>query len=108
MPIFFFFFGANLLQQFVFAPESHQHSNINAEAALRGTNAKFERRFRRIEDWLAEAGRTPQQSSLAEMDALWERAKADERGESPPDESIASRDAVERRVPDPNGARCRR
>lgn len=85
-----------------------RHLNVDAEAALRGTNAKFERRFRRIEDWLAEAGRTPQQSSLAEMDALWERAKADERGESRPDESLASRDAVERRVPDPNAARCRR
>ena len=52
-----------------------RHLQIDPEAALRGTNAKFERRFRRIEQWLAEDGRTPAESTLAEMDALWERAK---------------------------------
>lgn len=55
-----------------------RHLGIDPEAALRGTNAKFERRFRRIETWLAEAGRTPEQATLAEMDALWERAKREE------------------------------
>ena len=53
--------------------------NVDPETALRSTNAKFERRFRRIEDWLAEAGKTPGQSTLDEMDALWNRAKAEER-----------------------------
>lgn len=53
-----------------------RHLKIDPEAALRGANAKFERRFRRIEDWLAEDGRTPTDSDLAEMDALWNRAKA--------------------------------
>lgn len=53
---------------------------IDPETALRSTNAKFERRFRRIEDWLAETGKTPGQSTLDEMDALWNRAKAEERG----------------------------
>jgi ATP diphosphatase len=57
-----------------------RHLQIDPEAALRATNAKFTRRFARIEDWLAEAGRTPAGSSLAEMDALWNRAKAEERG----------------------------
>lgn len=52
---------------------------VDPETALRSTNAKFERRFRRIEDWLAEAGKTPGQSTLEEMDALWNRAKAEER-----------------------------
>ena len=52
-----------------------RHLKLDPEAALRGTNAKFERRFRRIEHWLAEDGRTPTDSTLAEMDALWERAK---------------------------------
>lgn len=52
-----------------------RHLHIDPEAALRGTNAKFEQRFRRIEHWLAEDGRTPTDSTLAEMDALWERAK---------------------------------
>jgi ATP diphosphatase len=43
---------------------------------LRATNAKFERRFGHIEDKLAAAGRTPAQSTLAEMDALWNEAKS--------------------------------
>jgi ATP diphosphatase len=51
---------------------------VDPEAALRRANAKFTRRFARIEDWLAEAGRIPAQSDLAEMDALWNRAKAEE------------------------------
>ncbi len=56
-----------------------RHLNVDPEAALRAANAKFSRRFGRIEDWLAEDGKTPDQSDLAEMDALWNRAKADER-----------------------------
>jgi MazG family protein len=55
-----------------------RHWRIDPEGALRGANRKFETRFRRIESWLAEAGRRPEQASLAEMDALWERAKAEE------------------------------
>jgi MazG family protein len=55
-----------------------RHLQLDPEAALRGTNAKFERRFRRIETWLAEAGRKPVDSTLAAMDALWERAKREE------------------------------
>ncbi|MBU3261328.1 nucleoside triphosphate pyrophosphohydrolase [Roseovarius sp. PS-C2] len=56
-----------------------RHLQVDPEAALRRANAKFTRRFARIEDWLAEAGKTPEQSDLAEMDALWNRAKAAER-----------------------------
>jgi len=56
-----------------------RHLKLDPEAALRGTNAKFERRFQRIEHWLAESGRTPEHSTLEEMDALWERAKDEER-----------------------------
>lgn len=56
-----------------------RHLKIDPEAALRAANAKFTRRFARIEDWLAESGRTPDQSDLAEMDALWNRAKAEEK-----------------------------
>ncbi len=56
-----------------------RHLQLDPETALRGTNAKFERRFRRIEAWLAETGRVPAQSTLAEMDALWDRAKAEEK-----------------------------
>jgi nucleoside triphosphate diphosphatase len=57
-----------------------RHLEVDPEAALRAANAKFTRRFARIEDWLAEGGKTPAQSDLAEMDALWNRAKAEEKG----------------------------
>ncbi len=50
---------------------------IDPEEALRATNAKFTRRFRHIEARLAEAGKTPADSDLAEMDRLWTEAKAD-------------------------------
>jgi ATP diphosphatase len=56
-----------------------RHLRIDPEAALRAANAKFTRRFARIEDWLAEAGKTPADSDLAEMDSLWTRAKAEEK-----------------------------
>lgn len=56
-----------------------RHLQVDPEAALRRANAKFTRRFGRIEDWLAEAGRAPHQSDLAEMDSLWNRAKAEEK-----------------------------
>jgi ATP diphosphatase len=56
-----------------------RHLKVDPEAALRGANAKFSRRFSRIEDWLAEAGKRPDDSDLAEMDALWNRAKAEEK-----------------------------
>ena len=53
---------------------------VEPEDALRGTNAKFVRRFAFIEAELAKDGRTPEQSDLAEMDGLWNAAKAVERG----------------------------
>jgi ATP diphosphatase len=53
---------------------------IEPEGALRRGTAKFERRFRRVEALLAAAGRTPEMSDLDEMEALWGRAKAEERG----------------------------
>jgi MazG family protein len=52
---------------------------IEPEEALRGTNAKFVNRFAVIETELAKLGRTPDMSNLAEMDALWNHAKAIER-----------------------------
>jgi ATP diphosphatase len=57
-----------------------RHLKVDPEAALRAANQKFTRRFARIEDWLSEQGRTPADSDLAEMDALWNRAKAEEKG----------------------------
>jgi ATP diphosphatase len=52
---------------------------VEPEDALRGANAKFVRRFGFIEAELAKDGRTPDQSDLAEMDGLWDAAKAAER-----------------------------
>lgn len=52
-----------------------RHLDVDPEAALRGTNEKFTRRFAHIEDRLAEAGRTPAEASLDEMEALWQEAK---------------------------------
>ena len=52
-----------------------RHLGADPEAALRATNEKFERRFGYIEQALASAGKTPEQSTLAAMDELWNEAK---------------------------------
>lgn len=62
------FVCANLARQF----------DIEPEEALRGTNRKFERRFRFIEQALSAEGRTPDDATLEEMDALWDAAKKTE------------------------------
>jgi nucleoside triphosphate diphosphatase len=56
-----------------------RHLKVDPEAALRGANAKFERRFAHIENRLAEGGRSPESASLDEMERLWVEAKAGER-----------------------------
>jgi ATP diphosphatase len=56
-----------------------RHLDVDPEATLRACNQKFVRRFAAIERALAEQGRTPQDATLAEMDALWDAAKAAER-----------------------------
>ena len=55
-----------------------RHLDADPEAVLRQTNLKFERRFAVIERTLAARGKAPQEASLAEMDALWNEAKAAE------------------------------
>jgi len=55
-----------------------RHLDADPEAVLRLTNQKFERRFAWIERALAERGKTPVETDLAEMDALWDAAKAAE------------------------------
>ena len=52
-----------------------RHCKIDPEAALRSTNDKFERRFRYLEQRLAEQGRKPADATLEEMEALWQEAK---------------------------------
>jgi ATP diphosphatase len=55
-----------------------RHLDADPEAVLRGTNQKFENRFAAIERALAAQGKKPQEATLAEMDALWDEAKAAE------------------------------
>ena len=57
-----------------------RHLDIDPEAALRATNAKFTRRFEAVEDALIARGKSPSDSDLAEMDALWDDVKRQEKG----------------------------
>ncbi len=59
-----------------------RHLGVEPEAALRRANAKFIRRFEGVEAKLAARGKRPEDSDLAEMDALWDEVKADSRAES--------------------------
>jgi ATP diphosphatase len=56
-----------------------RHLGVDPDMALRQTNRKFERRFRFIECALHVRGKTPSQATLAEMDDLWNAAKAAEK-----------------------------
>lgn len=56
-----------------------RHLKVDPEGSLRGTNAKFERRFRRVEQLLTAAGTRPEDATLEDMDRLWDQAKAEER-----------------------------
>jgi ATP diphosphatase len=55
-----------------------RHAGADPDLALRGTNAKFERRFAYIERALAARGIAPEDSTLQEMDALWNESKRGE------------------------------
>jgi ATP diphosphatase len=55
-----------------------RHVGADPDQALRGTNAKFERRFAFIEHALQSRGRSLQDATLTEMDALWNEAKGQE------------------------------
>ncbi|MBU2982781.1 nucleoside triphosphate pyrophosphohydrolase [Lentibacter algarum] len=56
-----------------------RHLKVEPEAALRAANAKFTRRFGRVEALLAAQGKRPEDSNLTEMDRLWDQAKAEEK-----------------------------
>ncbi|MEO7431990.1 MAG: nucleoside triphosphate pyrophosphohydrolase [Dokdonella sp.] len=56
-----------------------RHGKVDVSHALRHANAKFERRFRRMEELAAESGGRLEGQSLAAQDALWNRAKEEER-----------------------------
>lgn len=52
-----------------------RHLQVEPEAALKSTNRKFRRRFRHIEDGLKTRGRSLNDATLDEMEALWQEAK---------------------------------
>jgi MazG family protein len=60
-----------------------RHTRQDPESALRRTNAKFERRFRHVEERLRQQGRTVEDARLEELDVLWDEAKQLERGVRP-------------------------
>lgn len=64
-----------------------RHLHVDPEAALRGANAKFERRFREVEKRARAGGREPSEYDLAELDAFWDEAKAAERRDDGTDRS---------------------
>ena len=68
-----------------------RHVGVDPELALRRTNAKFERRFGYIEQALASRGRSLEDATLQEMDALWEEAKGVEQAASPPPAAMQGR-----------------
>jgi ATP diphosphatase len=53
-----------------------RHAGVDFSAALRHANAKFERRFRQMEQLATSDGGNFSERSLAEQEQLWQRAKA--------------------------------
>ncbi len=56
-------------------------AGVDPESSLKAANRKFRRRFRHVEQRLAESGRKPADSTIDEMDGYWDEAKRNERGE---------------------------
>ena len=55
-----------------------RHLNVDAEAALRATNNKFEKRFRAVETHFQQGGGSLQEASLEEMEAVWQKVKSND------------------------------
>jgi MazG family protein len=52
-----------------------RHFGVDPEAALRGSNARFSRRFRHLEERVRASGRALEELDLAALDVLWNEAK---------------------------------
>jgi uncharacterized protein YabN with tetrapyrrole methylase and pyrophosphatase domain len=52
-----------------------RYLSVDPESALRKTNRKFRRRFSWLEEKLREQGRSLEEATLEEMEALWQQAK---------------------------------
>ena len=57
-----------------------RYLSLDPESALKKTNRKFKRRFQWIEDQLRASERGPEQSTMEELESLWQQAKQQERG----------------------------
>ena len=68
--------GSNLLFVVV---NLARHLKVDAESALRRTNAKFERRFRAMEAKLATEGKSAETQTLQALEDLWQAVKREER-----------------------------
>ena len=55
-----------------------RHLNISSEDALRKTNQKFIRRFKKVEEGIKAKGKKLNEASLEEMDSIWNEAKHNE------------------------------
>jgi MazG family protein len=55
-----------------------RYLSVDPESALRKTNRKFRRRFQWIEERLHEAGKSPDQAGMDELESLWQQAKRQE------------------------------
>lgn len=55
-----------------------RHLGHKAESALQAANRKFERRFRQVEQIIQRSGRTLEQTTLDEMEAVWQQVKLEE------------------------------
>src|ERR1700730_9526853 len=56
-----------------------RYLSLDPEAALRKTNRKFKRRFQWMEDQLRQSNRTPEKTSMEELESLWQQAKQQEK-----------------------------
>jgi MazG family protein len=56
-----------------------RYLSVDPESALRKTNRKFRRRFQWMEERLREAGKSPEQAGMDELETLWQQAKSQER-----------------------------
>jgi len=53
--------------------------SLDPESALRKTNRKFKRRFQWMEEQLRQTNRTPEMTSMEELESLWQQAKQQEK-----------------------------
>src|SRR5438046_2310232 len=56
-----------------------RYLSLDPESALKKTNRKFKRRFQWMEAQLRASGRTPQQATMDELEALWQSSKREEK-----------------------------